>query len=123
MTTDKAIEMVKAKLECITRRTSGKDKDCNNRRCDECYLNYEQGNMGKQKEWLRMSIEALEQESKLNKALNLLAEWAIECGFGYDNIPDEYVKYKDDIAEMGYTEGLLYIVKKESEKQYGRDKT
>ena len=60
-------------------------------------------------------IKELEQESKTDKALNLLAEWAIECGFGYDNIPEEYEKYKDDIAEMGYTEGLMYIVKMESE--------
>lgn len=63
MTTDEAIEMVKAKLECITRSTSGKDDDCNNRRCDECPLNYEQGNMGEQKEWLKMSIEALKQKA------------------------------------------------------------
>ena len=61
--------------------------------------------------------------TKADKALNLLAKWAIECGFGYDNIPEEYEKYKDDIAEMGYAEGLIYIVKMESEAQYGRSKT
>lgn len=55
------------------------------------------------------------EEPKADKALNLLAEWAIECGFGYDNIPEEYEKYKDDIAEIGYAEGLVYIVKMESE--------
>lgn len=117
MTNEEAIRMLKAKLECMTRDVSGRDSDCIDRRCDECPLNYEQGNMGEQKEWLRMAIKALEQESKTDKALNLLAEWAIECGFGYDNIPEEYEKYKDDIAEMGYREGLVYIVKMESEAQ------
>lgn len=88
MTNEEAIRMLKAKLECMTRDVSGRDSDCIDRRCDECPLNYEQGNMGEQKEWLRMAIKALEQESKTDKALNLLAEWAIECGFGYDNIPE-----------------------------------
>lgn len=79
-------------------------------------INFERNTAEEVAEAHKMAIKALEQESKLNKALNLLAEWAIECGFGYDNIPEEYEKYKDDIAEMGYREGLVYIVKKESEK-------
>lgn len=79
-------------------------------------INFERNTAEDVAEAHKMAIKALEQESKLNKALNLLAEWAIECGFGYDNIPEEYEKYKDDIAEMGYREGLVYIVKKESEK-------
>lgn len=62
-----------------------------------------------------LAIKALEQESKADKALNLLVEWVTDCDFGYDNIPEEYEKYKDDIAEMGYREGLVYIVKMESE--------
>lgn len=49
------------------------------------------------------------------KALRLFIEWADECGFGYDNIPDEYEKYKDDIKDMGWIEGLMYIVLKEAE--------
>lgn len=61
MSKEEAIKMLKAKLECMTRDVSGRDSDCINRRCDECPLNYEQGNMGEQMEWLRMSIEALEQ--------------------------------------------------------------
>lgn len=58
----KAIKMIKAKLNCMTREVSGIDQDCNNGVCSECSLNYEQGNMGEQKEWLRMSVEALEQQ-------------------------------------------------------------
>lgn len=86
-------------------------------------INFERNTAEEVAEAHKMAIKALEQESKLNKALNLLAEWAIECGFGYDNIPEEYEKYKDDIAEMGYREGLVYIVKMENEKQYRRNKT
>ena len=62
MTTTEAVEMMKAKLECMTRDVSGIDQDCNAKNCDECNLCYAQGNMGEQKEWLRMGIEALEQE-------------------------------------------------------------
>lgn len=47
------------------------------------------------------------------KALRLLIDWAIECGFGYDNIPEEYEKYKEEIEGMGYTEGLIYIAEQE----------
>ena len=48
-------------------------------------------------------------------ALRLFIEWASECDFGYDSIPDEYEKYKDAIEDMGWTEGLMYIVLKEIE--------
>lgn len=52
------------------------------------------------------------QELRL-KALELLLDWAIECDFGFDNIPEEYEKYKDDIKDMGYKEGLIYIAERE----------
>ncbi len=61
MTNEEAKKMLKAKLECLKRETSGTDIDCNYRNCDECNLCYEQGNMGEQKEVLDMAIEALEQ--------------------------------------------------------------
>ena len=63
MTNEEAVRMLKAKLECMIRDVSGCDDDCNRKLCGECHLNYEQGNMGEQKEYLRMSIEALERES------------------------------------------------------------
>lgn len=47
------------------------------------------------------------------KALELLLDWAIECDFGFDNIPEEYDKYEDDIKDMGYKEGLIYIAERE----------
>lgn len=63
MTKKKAIRMLKAKLECMTRDVSGCNNDCIRGLCSECSLNYEQGNMGEQKEYLRMAIEALENVS------------------------------------------------------------
>lgn len=62
MTNEQAKKMLKAKLECLKRETSGTDLDCNNSNCDECSLCYEQGNMGEQKEALDMAIKALEQQ-------------------------------------------------------------
>lgn len=58
-----------------------------------------------------IAIKAL----KDNKGLRLLIDWAVDCGFGYDNIPEEYEKYKEEISDMHYTEGLIYIAKKEAE--------
>ena len=62
MTNEQAKKMLKAKLECLKRETSGTDFDCNNSNCDECPLCYEQGNMGEQKEALDMAIKALERQ-------------------------------------------------------------
>ena len=61
MTNEQAKKMIKAKLKCLKRETSGTDFECNNGHCDECPLCYEQGNMGEQKEALDMAIKALEQ--------------------------------------------------------------
>ena len=63
MTEERAKKMLKAKLECLKRETSGTDDACNQHLCEGCSLNYEQGNMGEQKEALEMAIKALEQES------------------------------------------------------------
>ena len=62
MTREQAKNMLKAKLECLKRETSGFYGDCNRCNCDECSLNYEQGNMGEQKLALDIAIKALEQE-------------------------------------------------------------
>lgn len=62
MTNEQAKKMLKAKLECLKNETSGINHDCNMRLCDGCSLNYEQGNMGEQKEALDMAIKALEQQ-------------------------------------------------------------
>ena len=49
------------------------------------------------------------------KALDLFIEWAVECDFGYDNIPELYEKYKEEIKDMSYSGGLKYIVLREVE--------
>lgn len=51
------------------------------------------------------------------QALRLLLDWAIECGFGYDSFPEEYERYKEEITNMGYTEGMIYIAKRVLEEQ------
>lgn len=53
------------------------------------------------------------------EALKLMVEWACECGFGYDSIPDEYEEYKDEIEKqnLGYYDGIKYIVEQEARKK------
>lgn len=55
-------------------------------------------------------------EEHLSKALDLMIEWAVDCGFSFENIPEEFELYEHDIEEqdMGYNEGIRYIVMKES---------
>ena len=62
---------------------------------------------------LRMAIEALEERP----ALLLLIDWAVQCDFGYDNFPEEYEQYKNEIEEknLGYIDGMIYIAKKVTE--------
>ena len=47
------------------------------------------------------------------KAFCVFVNWADECDFGYDNIPDAYEKYKGELEKIGYIEGLMYIALKE----------
>lgn len=65
MTNEEAKKMLEAKLKCFIAETSGTNHDCNMRLCDECALNYEQGNMGEQKKALDLAIKALDQISHL----------------------------------------------------------
>lgn len=62
MTNEEAKKMLKAKLECLKNETSGINYGCNMRLCEGCSLNYEQGNIGEQKEALDLAIKALEQQ-------------------------------------------------------------
>ena len=58
---------------------------------------------------INLAIKALEE----NAALNLLSDWAIQCNFGYDNFPEEYEKYADEMKNLGYKEGMIYLARKE----------
>ena len=68
-----------------------------------------------------IKLRALEQVNKNlkleNEALKLLLEWAEEAGFGYDQIPEEYAEFKDDLEKfnIGYMEGFIYMAKKRVE--------
>lgn len=60
------------------------------RLCGECPLDYEKGNMGEQKECLRMSVEALERE---------LCEDAISRKAVISTIYDDESDFKNDFAQ------------------------
>ena len=77
MIIEDAIKMAKADLMCMERDVSGQDEMCNSHKCEECSLNYERGNVGEQKEWLRMAIKALEREPTLDKIRAEIAAIAI----------------------------------------------
>lgn len=70
-------------------------------------------------------IEQLENEinelKTENEALKLLIEWAEECDFGYDNFPEEYERYKDEIEGMGYIEGMIHIAKRVYQEKSKKD--
>lgn len=55
---------------------------------------------------------------ELIQAYRQLLDWAVGCGFGYDNIPEVYEQYKNEIDGMSYTDGLLYLASR-SLKQEG----
>lgn len=61
MTENEAFNMLKAKLKCTELEDLACiEKGCD-RKCDNCDLNYEQGNHGQQKEAMSVAIKALEE--------------------------------------------------------------
>lgn len=62
-------------------------------------------------------FDLLEKYEQLNKSFDLFIEWADECDFGYDNIPDLYEKYEEEIKDMRYYDGFKYIAMKEAERE------
>lgn len=109
MTREEAIKMAKADLKCMKRDTSGQDEMCNSHKCDECSLNYERGNMGEQKEWLRLAIKALEQEpceDCISRTPSIPKEWQDV----FKDV-DEFIEYIWDRVdtsdfEDGYTSSV-----------------
>ena len=46
------------------------------------------------------------------RALMLLLDWAIECGFGLDSFPEEYAMYKHTLTDdMTYKDMIVQIAK------------
>lgn len=76
MTKEQAIKMIQAKLECLKRDTSGIYEDCNNR-CEECNLNYDQGNLGEQQEWLKLAIKSLQACIEIADVLDELETYTV----------------------------------------------
>ena len=58
------------------------------------------------------ALALLKEQEKEIKALCLLIEWAEECDFGFDQFPDEYERYKDEIKGMKYVEGMIHVAKR-----------
>ena len=56
---------------------------------------------------------ANEEDNIGRKTVYKLLDWAIECGFCYDNLDELYQKYSHDIQNMDYVDGLLYIAQQE----------
>lgn len=61
---------------------------------------------------LRDALALLKEQDKEIKALRLLVEWAEECDFGFDQFYDEYERYKDEIKDMKYIDGMVHIAKR-----------
>lgn len=67
------------------------------------------------KQWLEHIEKSKTYEVEvLDKALELFIQWAVECGFGYDNLGDPLEEYGFEIEDYGYTEGLKYIAIEEA---------
>ena len=61
-------------------------------------------------------------EDILRVAFDIFAHWAVECGFGYDDIPEETDKYEDELDDYNYVEGLKKIAIWEAmERLYGAE--
>lgn len=102
------IEKVIKGLEMCIRHGENAEVGCGQK--NECP--YEQFGL---KCWLDLNRDALamlkEQEKEI-KALRLLVEWAEECDFGFDQFPDEYERYKDEIKDMKYIDGMIHVAKR-----------
>lgn len=58
------------------------------------------------------AVALLKEQEKEIKALRLLVEWATDCDFGFDQFPEEYERYKDEITDMKYIEGMIHVAKR-----------
>ena len=81
MTIEKCIAMLTVKIRCMKKVTSGIHMECNNHLCYECYLNYEQGNMGEQKEALAFALTIIRKYCQIVRTYKL---WNKVNDFSYD---------------------------------------
>ena len=103
---EKVINGLQIERECVSR-------DCD-RDCCKCDLVQD-------RDWLLSvydkAIELLKEQENEIKSLRLLVEWAEECDFGFDQFPDEYERYKDEIKDMKYIDGMVHVAKRTLEDQ------
>lgn len=62
MTEIEAVEKLKAYIKCQKRSNKGIHEDCNSKKCDDCYLCYEQGNSGEHIQSVEKAVQALEKQ-------------------------------------------------------------
>lgn len=62
MTDIEAVEKLKAYIKCQKRSNKGINEDCNSKKCDDCYLYYEQGNSGEHIQSVEKAVQALEKQ-------------------------------------------------------------
>lgn len=58
------------------------------------------------------AVNLLQEQEKEIKALHLPVEWATDCDFGFDQFHDEYERYKDEIKDMKYIDGMIHVAKR-----------
>lgn len=81
MTIEKCITLFIAKVQCMKRKTSGTNRFCNSNCCDDCYLQYEQGNIGEQKEALAFALTIIRKYCQIVRTYKL---WNKVNDFSYD---------------------------------------
>ena len=81
------------------------------------YANLKQENASLKEKGAKMANAS----KKLGTALDIIIDWIMDLNFSYDNIPDEYERYKSQIESMSMEDGLKYILLKEAEKYHTTD--
>lgn len=102
MDTGKAKEMLQAKLKCMELEDlKAIEKGCDGK-CEECHLNYEQGNRGEQKEAIGVAIAALELQTP--KAPNLEGDGYSDGHLVYDTwiCPNCETRYEMEYEEYDH---------------------
>ena len=71
----------------------------------------------------RLAKQLYEKSNLYKTALEIYADWAEECGFIYDQIPDEYEKYEEIIEKkgLGYCESFVYAAIQEAKEKLEHD--
>ncbi len=71
----------------------------------------------------RLAKQLYEKSNLYKTALEIYADWAEECGFIYDQIPEEYEKYEEIIENkgLGYCESFVYAAIQEAKEKLEHD--